>query len=291
MNYFKYHDLQTIPSRIFLKTILCWILVLLIASCNTGQTNSSKIEGENSYRWDFSSKKKFIYSYSQTSKSEHSFEENEPARKNVMSGDGKLSIRVTENNTAVLSLTNLQMQVVGINEDGTPSDTMTQMAQPLISQEMNSDGSFSDSYSQDQFDIFFPLPKNSLKEGDSEDIPTQTPFNANGSMLFSKGNITITHEGYQDFDGRKCTVFKGVIDISELDMPEEIKGEYECTTTGQSTYYFDVEEGCFTAADIKVSTYIYMNADSENEDDFGVYAKMKSESSYRIRLESIEELN
>ena len=79
------------------------------------------------------------------------------------------------------------------------------------------------------------------------------------------------------------------IDISKLDVPEELKGEYECSITGNATYYFDLENGYYVGADIQMVMDVMMDSESETEDNFGMFMKMKSDNVYKIRLEKIEE--
>ena len=79
------------------------------------------------------------------------------------------------------------------------------------------------------------------------------------------------------------------IDISNLDVPEELKGEYECSTLGNATYYFDLENRYYVGADIKMVMNVMMDSETENEDDFGMFMKMKSDNIFKIRLEKIEE--
>ena len=68
-----------------------------------------------------------------------------------------------------------------------------------------------------------------------------------------------------------------------------MKGEYECSTLGNATYYFDLENRYYVGADIKMVMNVMMDSETENEDDFGMFMKMKSDNIFKIRLEKIEE--
>lgn len=274
-----------------MKKILLGLSILILVSC--GSENSKSTETGNSiesqFKWDFSRQRKFVYSFSQTVNGENKMDKDRPTEKTYMTGVGNLNVRVKENNLADLSLTDIEMKMIMFNEDGTPRDTMTQKAPTNVVQDMKSDGSFGDSNTDILFDMLFPLPNKNLEKGESDEIPMQMPFNANGSKLFSKGQNTLTFTGYEEIEGRNCAVLKGVIDISKLDVPEELKGEYECSTTGNATYYFDLENGYYVGADIEMIMDVMMDSETENEDDFGMFMKMKSDNVYKIRLEEIEE--
>jgi len=274
-----------------MKKILLGLSILILASC--GSENPKSTEKGNSiesqFKWDFSKQRKFVYSFSQTVNGENKMDKDRPAVKTSMTGVGNLNVSVKENNLADLSLTDIEMKMIMFNEDGTPRDTMTQKAPTNVVQDMKPDGSFGDSNTDLLFDMLFPLPSENLEKGESDEIPMQMPFNANGSRLFSKGQNTLTFTGYEEIEGRNCAVLKGVIDISKLDVPKELKGEYECSTTGNATYYFDLENGYYVGADIKMIMDVMMDSETENEDDFGMFMKIKSDNVYKIRLEEIEE--
>ena len=274
-----------------MNKILLGLSILIFASCGNGSSKSNKTENpsESQFQWDFSKQRKFIYSFSQTVNGENKMDKDRPAEKTYMTGVGHLNVRVKENNLADLSLTDIEMKMIMFNEDGTPRDTMTQKAPTNVVQDMKPDGSFGDSNTDILFDMLFPLPNKNLKKGDSDEIPMQMPFNANGSRLYSKGQNTLTFTGYEEIEDRNCAVLIGVIDISNLDIPEELEGDYECSTTGNATYYFDLENGFYVGADIKMVMDVTMDTETGNEDDFGMYMKMKSDNVYKIRLEEIEE--
>lgn len=274
-----------------MKKILLGLSILIFASCGNGNPKSTKTENSNEsqFQWDFSKQRKFIYSFSQTVNGENQMDKDRPVEKTYMTGIGYLNVRVKENNLADLSLTDIDMQMIMFNEDGTPRDTMTQKAPPNVVQGMKPNGSFGDSNTDLLFKMLFPLPNKTLEKGDSDEIPMQMPFNANGSRLFAKGQNTMTFVGFEKIEGRNCAVLKGVIDISKLDVPEELKGEYGCSTTGNATYYFDLENGYYVGADIKMVMNVMMDTETENEDDFGMYMKMTSDNNYKIRLEKTEE--
>tara|TARA_B100000674_G_C37837410_1_gene913573 strand:- start:453 stop:1277 length:825 start_codon:yes stop_codon:yes gene_type:complete len=274
-----------------MKKIILGLSILILASCGSENSKSTETDNPNGtqFQWDFGKQRTFIYSFSQTVNGENQMGKDRPADKTYMTGIGHLNVRVKENNLADLSLTDIEMKMVRYDQEGTPKDTMTQKVPANVVQEMKPNGSFDDSNKDILFKMLFPLPNKDLEKGDSDEITMQMPFNANGSRLFSKGQNTLTFKGYKEIEGRNCVVLKGEIDISNLDVPEELKGEYECSTLGNATYYFDLENRYYVGADIKMVMNVMMDSETENEDDFGMFMKMKSDNIFKIRLEKIEE--
>lgn len=275
-----------------MKKLFLGLSVLILASCvneNSQSSEDSNLE-QSQFQWDFSKKRKFIYSFSQTTSAENKMDKDRPASKTYFTGIGHLNIRVKENNLADLSLTDIDMNYVSFNDDGTPRDTMTQKNTPAtVVQDMKPDGSFKAENTNILFDMILPLPTRKLNKGESEEIPLQVPFNFNGAYLNSKGHNTLTFVGFENIDGRNCAVFKGVIDISKLDIPEEIEGEYKSSTTGHGTYYFDLKNGVYVGANVEINKVIMMDSESNGEDDLGMYADTRSTDIIKIRLEKIEE--
>lgn len=274
-----------------MKKILLGLSIFILASCGGENSKSSEttISNESQFEWDFSEKKKFVYSFSQTTSGENKMDKDRPADKTLMTAIGHLNVRVKENKLADLSLTDIEVNMINYNSDGNPRDTMTQKVPANVVQDMKPDGSFKVENTDILFDMILPLPSGNLEEGESIEIPLEIPFNFNGSYLNSKGHNTLRFVGFENIDNRKCAVLKGVIDISKLDIPEEIGGEYKSSTTGKGTYYFDLDKGYYVGADVEIRKEIMMDSETGEDDDYGMYAEMKSNDVIKIRLEKIEE--
>ena len=265
------------------------VLVLALLGCDNSKTQSTESTASNrsKFQWDFSQERTFVYSFSQEVNAENQMIKAQPDSKTYMSGVGYLKVRVKEDSLADLSLVDIKMQMLNYDSGGNPGDTITQTIPPNVAQDMKPDGSFEDSNTNMVFKMIFPLPNADLEKGDSEALMMSMPFNAGGSKLFSKGQITLTHSGHQKIDGKDCTVFEGDLDISDLNIPEELKGDFGCSVIGKGTYYFDTENGYYVGANIQMVMDVLM--DTEGQEDFGMYMKMTSENTYKIRLEKIEE--
>jgi len=271
-----------------MKKILLGLSMLVLAGCGGPNSNSTETIGSG-FEWDFSKKQKFIYVFSQTVHGENKMDRDRPAEKSFLTGIGHLNVRVKEDTLADLSLTDIEIKRVNYDLEGSPLDSIDQEVPVTVLQDMKPDGSYGDTRSDLLFDMLLPLPDRDLKEGESDEIPMQMPFNANGSSLFVKGQNTMTFKGYEEIDGRNCAVLEGVTDISMLDIPEELKGEYKCAVTGTGTYYFDLEQGHYVGADIQISMYIMMDVQTDDTDGFGHFMEMQSDNVYKVRLKSIEE--
>lgn len=260
-----------------------------MVNCGRSNSTDSKVSNQSQFEWDFSEQKKYVYSYTQTSISENKMGKDRSIDKNKMEGIGFLNVRIKENNLSDISLTDIKMKITMFNEDSTPKDTNSQELPPVVAQDMKPDGSFESSNGNILFDYLFPLPNKKLEKGDFAEIPMQMPFNANGSMLSVKGQNTLNFVDYKELKGRNCAVLKGEIDISKLDTPRELKGNYQCTTTGNATYYFDLDNGCFVESDINMDIHIVMDTETPENENSGMYMEIKSHDTYKIRLENIVE--
>lgn len=275
-----------------MKNILFGALILLTLGCNSNdiKEENQNIDSENSeFIWDFSTKRKFVYSFYQTVNGTSKMDKESIPEKTLMTGKGDLNLRVKENDLADLSLTDLQIDMIMFNENGTVRDTISNQIPVVVIQDMSRKGRFSEPSSNIMFDLLFPLPLTNLKVGESEKVITQIPFNANGSRLSIKGFNELTFKGTEVIEGRECAVLEGKLDISKLDIPEELKGEYESSTRGLGTYYFDVKNHYYVGADVQMLMKVMMDTETEDEDGFGMFMEMASDNIFKIRLERIDE--
>lgn len=271
-----------------MKHLLITILVLTGIGCNNNQTETSD-QTETKFKWDLSQPKKIVYSFLQESVNKDKSSKDREFDESYMEAKGDLNVRVKEDETADLSLTDVKMKIVTTDFDGNPRDTTSREMPRKVIQGMKTDGSFGDSNTDIMFKILLPLPKTNLDKGESDKIPMQMPFNANGSRLFAKGFNTLTYEGTETLEGRECAVLKGDIDISKMDVPEELSGEYDLSTTGTATYYFDIENQIYVGADIKLVMKAMMDTETVKDDDFGMYMNMINDNTFNIRLKRIED--
>jgi len=218
-------------------------------------------------RWDFSKadvEHAYVFEQEVRSKSDMgaSFGGGSRDMGQEMSAKGTLLVRSKGEGVASLVLKDMKMSMkMRIGGDEEPK-TMEQTAPPVVVQGMKEDGSGSfGNSSQDMFlKMLFPLPSGPLAVGEFDDVPAQMPFNAMGSVLEVKGRSRITLARYVTIGGRKCAQLDVDTDISTLDVPPELEGEYVCSTRGTSVFYFDVANRSFVSGTIALIMQIRIDA-------------------------------
>lgn len=260
------------------------LLFILLVSCAHTQTNEP-----TSFQWNFSTKKKLIYSFKQIVHVENSANKSEQPEKTDVTGIGQLAIQVTDNNSAELMISDLKMEIVSYRKDGSIRDTLKPAPQNLGPIGMNSNGTFTDKDVDVLFNVLLPLPSTLLQPRDSEKMPMKIPFIANETKALCIGANTLTFIGFKEFQERNCAMLEGIIDVSDLQVPDELKEQYKFKTTGNAKYYFDVEDGLFVGADVEMTMDMLIDENKVDNDSFPIYQMMKSENIFKIRLMSIED--
>jgi len=269
--------------------ILITISFFFSLACTGGPRKPIAKNGKNvKFEWDFSREKKFVYTFHQTVNNEMVHTKGGAVDKMHMTGDGFLTVKVKANKLADVILSDILLKSINYDQDGKPTKEDEMELPTNVAQDMKPDGSFGERNVDLLFGILLPLPLKTLNTGESDKIALQIPFNANGSVLFSKGFNTLTFKGYESLLGRTCAVFKGIIDISDFKVPEELYGEYENYSTGEATYYFDTDARCYVGADIHWVMNAIMDSKSNDETHSGMYMDSKSDNVFEIRLDRIE---
>ena len=275
--------------KLNMNKLILSILLLTLFSCGTQKLHTKADKKPTPFTWDFSKQKKLIYSYSQTVNSESKMGKDSPSKKSFIVGMGTLTVDVNENNRADVGINDLPAFIITFNEDGSPKDTVKQNLSTNIAHEMKPDGSFDNDDADILFKILFPLPSKQLEVGESEEIQIQIPFNAMGTEIYSLGQNKMTFIGYKILDDRNCAVFKGLVDVSKLGVPDELVGEYKSATTGLATYFFDVENGYYYEVDIQLLMDVSLDKSSGDENGFGMFMAIKNDNTIQIRFKNIEE--
>jgi len=210
-------------------------------------------------RWDFSGNKVYAYDYTQELKNKYDMGGPAPVKnaEQVIEGKGKLLLKSRGDRTANLVLKDMQMGMkitkMGFEtKDKTPGSMKIKQFPPIVVQSVKEDSTMKIANSSQEMliKLLFPLPPKPLKVGESADVPAFMPFNVSGSLLHVTGKSTITLTNYVTINGRTCARLETKTDISKLDVPEEMKGTYECLVTGRSVFYFDIEERAFVSGDL-----------------------------------------
>ena len=222
------------------------------------------------FRWDFSGKVVHTYAFAQESRLRFdtgplpegparmvdaepavSRGPDEPGEGMSATTKGVLLVKSQGDGTANLVLTDMKVSMKAHLVADEEPETMEQSMPPVVVQGMKEDGSASfGNSSQDMLlRTLFPLPDKPLDVGETVDVPASIPFNAMGSPLPVKGRIRITLTRYVKIEQRTCAQLDVDIDISDIKVPPELKGEYECAITGTSVFYFDVAERVFASGE------------------------------------------
>ena len=206
-------------------------------------------------RWDFSEERVYTYAYEQEMRVKTDlgpgFRGDLGAAEQSISGQGALLIKSQGDGTADLVLKDMKIATRVDWGNGKKPETLEMAAPVMVVQDVAEDGSasFGDSSQALLLKMLFPLPTESLALGESDEVPVQLPFNAMGSVLQVKGRMRITLTRYVEIGDRTCAQLDGDIDISELDVPAELEGDYHCSMKGQSVFFFDVSERCFVSGE------------------------------------------
>lgn len=208
-------------------------------------------------RWDFSGAKVYPYDFAQKTAAVNEMDDmfgNESGKVNrqTMNGKGKLFLKSEENNNARFVLENLTIRVGIDRPNGKGLENRQIQAPPMVIQGMKEDGSMEiGNSSQDLlFKTLFPIPPIALKMGESAIVPANMPFNAMGSLLHVIGFSEIKLVEFVEIGGKKCAKLETDIDISELNVPAEIKGDYRCQVKGRSVFYFNLEDRYFISGKV-----------------------------------------
>lgn len=263
-----------------MKQVISLLSIFILISC-------SEQSSKTAFRWDFSKKKKFVYTMEQSSKAETKTAHNLAGEKSVIQGTGNLNVQIKDNNQSDLSISNNAVSIFIYDQYDNIIDTIHQEIPEATVANMQPNGSFTDPKTDIFFKLFFPLPKANLKNGESDTIPMQIPFNLEDAELYTTGQNIFTFNGYKDIENRTCAVLDSKLNISKLVTPKEMKGEYKYTVLGNSTYFFDLENGHYVGGDIKANAEILI--DPKEDDSFENRTSLKIENTYKIRLKRIEE--
>ncbi len=180
-----------------------------------------------------------------------------------MSGSAKLLIKSQPDGTADLVLKDYKLITAMAFGDDEEDEPVPMEPLPLVVAGMREDGTLEVGNTTQETLLlkrFFPLPPRPLAVGDSVDIPLQMPFNAMESPLTVKGRAGVTLTEYVTIEDHTCARLDTEIDISQLDVPADMKGEYRCSLKGTSVFYFDIEERRLAAGE--VAFVVHMETDT-----------------------------
>jgi hypothetical protein len=212
------------------------------------------------FRWNFSYKKTYIYSWEQENDQE--LDTGAGKQKYSVSGTGMLRVKSHGDNTADLVLQDIRLKMAFDEAFGGKREPVEQNPPPVVMQNIKDNGTgLTGNSEQETFlKLLFPFPDKSLNVGESVDMPAQMSFKAMDLALQVKGRSRITLVRYVKIGSRTCAQLESDADISELKVPEELKGENSCVIKAKSVCYFDIINRCFIEGTIASTTKIAIDA-------------------------------
>lgn len=270
-----------------MNKIICILFALIILGCggNSEKADIKSYDGPQTFAWDFSKPKTLVYSYTQNIEFQNQMAQTGESIKSGIIGSGLLKVRVKENLKANLSITDLQIQMIQYNREGEPTDTSYDTAPDMVVPNMSANGDFVVENTELVFDVIFPLPSISLTIGAEEIKDMMIPFNARGSVLPVNGKRKLKFQGFETIQERNCAVLKADINISELQIPDELKMKINFLSKGEGIYYFDLQDQIFIGCDINLG----MNVEIDVKDNPNEYMNMISGNVFKTRLLRVEE--
>jgi hypothetical protein len=209
-------------------------------------------------RWDFSSTGEYRYHYEQKQINHWNLDDSSDDSRGgdiqILEGAGALIIRSQGDHSARLIVRDLEMRMYmesgNASEDGS-EHAVTQTIPPMVIQGMQEDGSLEvcDPSQEALIKTLLPLPPSEVGTGESAVLPARIPMDVMGSRLWVEGNITVMLVGYVDIDGRTCAHLRSIVNISDLVVPEEIEGDYQCSVRGRSESFFSLETRSYVSCE------------------------------------------
>lgn len=244
-------------------------------------------------RWDFSEDHVYPYDFHQDTVTEHQIDDGfgsfqGQTNTQQMESNGRLSLKSEGNHIARFVLENLTVSMeIDLSDSGEPQ-TMTSQAPPFVIQGIKEDGRMQLGNSPQELLLrtLFPIPPEPLAMGESVSIPAQMPFNAMGSLLQVTGHLETRLANYVLIDGKTCAKLETDIDISTLNPPEELEGDYRCQVKGKSVFYFNIEDRHFMSGKVAMLMSMRIEAPAPSVDFSGESDTDKMPSMIRMAMDS-----
>lgn len=216
------------------------------------------------FTWDFSEKTMHSYLFEQvvyghTSDLQAPDKQEEAAREQTASAKGTILVSSRGNGSADIVLRNAKLRVVEppdrqesreSEEDKAKPAIREMELPPMILSGMKEDGSgvAAGNPQEAMIRLLFPLPGKQLEVGEIAEAPTRFPMNLGGTRLTATGKTRLMLVRYVKVDDIPCAQLAGEIDVSELEIPDGLHGEYSCKADGAGVFLFDVRNRRFVYA-------------------------------------------
>jgi hypothetical protein len=243
-------------------------------------------------RWDFSDGTEFIYNLRQTVDSVSLFpgdDSEEPKRMTVL---GTMEFKAQGDHVAKIVFTQDEAIIEGVPEDENAKEKFK--GRPMVVPGLKEDGTMPSAQNQQStlFRLLFPLPSEPLGVGQTATIPFQFPVNVFGSPLAADGRVKLTLTGLVYVRGFTCAQIDYVVEVDEVELPEEIETEFNFAMSGIGRYFFDIEAGRLVESSAAVITEMEAEIPAEylsqmaDDGDVPVNSTMRMSNDTLIQLTS-----
>mgnify|MGYP000729700986 CR=1 FL=1 len=257
------------------QIIISAFLISLFVSCTQNESPT--------FEWSFSDKIELIYSYKQSSYAKQSQNVSDIEKENEFLMEGDLALMVNKKGNADLELRNIKssMWLPG------SVDTMVNRAENnIIAKGLQSNGKAEDpqQIGSEIFEFFFTLPDTAIKVGESISRVTFFPFNTPSGVFQVDGVKQVTLKEIKEIDGKNIAIIESSIYANHLEIPPSMRKEYECTVTGSTLFYFDLDKQYFTYGIIDLNVKLTNHLFTETEQ---ITTTTDSKISYELALTNV----
>lgn len=202
--------------------------------------------GAMELRWNFADKASFSYDYTLEADIESSISTTGRTMRQDISSNGLMLLESEKDNKAELILRDLKLEIEKKGQAGQTPMTAQQDVPEKRIKGINEDGKpSSDSGEMDiSMEIMVRLPSGPLSPGESESITMDAPLKFIGKTMKVAGADTITLDKYVTINGHRCARLVHDIKLTDLEVPDEMKGTYRAHIVGKAVVYFDMEDRC-----------------------------------------------
>lgn len=226
------------------------------------------------FRFNFQEEVETRYNYQQIDDAETKFAHNDKPMKQSVDSNCILIIKSKGDGTSDIVLKDVvAIQKIDFGMDDEEIKENKVGPNTIAIQGLNEDGFLStcDDSQNYIFRILLPVCEKKLEYGKIEKIPLKIPFNAFGSLLYVTGSINIELIEFVRVDNIECAKIYMDIDVSNVDIPEELEGTYLFSIIGKGIYYFDYNNHRFIKAKVIYFTNLYVKTkkpEFDISDDF-----------------------
>lgn len=265
------------------RALLFLFILISIFSCRHSNSSTKSVGDDETTKekliWDFNSENTYVYSFEQQTNSINNwggFIEHIDTSESIARGELKVKSKGNDKADFVL--------VLRIEDDAFKQEIPPRT---IVVPDMDAHGQM-DAKRRNadvMFDLLFPLPSKDLEIGESEQLEMQLPFNLMGSPLYVKGYNRLE---YIKDTAPNTALISSEFKIDNLDVPEEIEGEFVCSFSGKAEFEFNYKEHYFAASTIDL--HVRMSSDFVSEEAVRETMNMdvESRSRYAIQLLGVE---